>query len=36
MASRSIVELGTPELRDAFAREVADVNRRRLRVIGPI
>jgi len=32
----SIVELDTPELRDAFAREVADVNRRRLRVIGPI
>jgi hypothetical protein len=31
-----IVELDTPELREAFAREVADVNRRRLRVIGPI
>jgi protein kinase-like protein len=35
-ATVSIVELDTPELRDAFAREVADVNRRRLRVIGPI
>jgi hypothetical protein len=32
----SIVELDTPELRAAFAREVADVNRRRLRVIGPL
>ncbi|TMQ20539.1 MAG: serine/threonine protein kinase [Deltaproteobacteria bacterium] len=31
-----IVDLDTPELRDAFASEVADVNRRRLRVIGPI
>jgi Protein kinase domain len=31
-----IVELDTPEQRGAFAREVADVNRRRLRVIGPI
>jgi len=31
-----IVELDTPELRDAFAAEVADVNRRRLRVMGPI
>ena len=32
----SLVELDTPELREGFAREVADVNRRRLRVIGPI
>src|ERR1043166_609078 len=32
----SLVEIDTPALRDAFAREVADVNRRRLRVIGPI
>ena len=32
----SLVELDTPELRDAFAGVVADVNRRRLRVIGPI
>src|SRR5215510_4795975 len=32
----AIVELNTPELRAAFAREVADVNRRRLRVIGPL
>ena len=31
-----MVELDTPELRAAFAREVGDVNRRRLRVIGPI
>ncbi len=36
MPAASLVELDTPELRDAFAREVADVNRRRLRVIGPI
>jgi serine/threonine-protein kinase len=34
--SAPLVELDTPELREAFAREVADVNRRRLRVIGPI
>jgi hypothetical protein len=32
----SLVELDTPELREGFAREVADVNLRRLRVIGPI
>ena len=32
----AIVELDTPALRDAFARDVADLNRRRLRVIGPI
>jgi len=32
----SLVELDTPALREGFAREVADVNRRRLRVIGPI
>ena len=31
-----LVELCTPDLRDAVAREVADVNRRRLRVLGPI
>ena len=30
------VELDTLALRDAFATEIADVNRRRLRVIGPI
>src|SRR5437870_13380956 len=35
-STASLVELDTPELRDAFADEVADVNRRRLRVIGPI
>src|ERR1041385_4207977 len=32
----SLVEMDTPAQREAFAREVADVNRRRLRVIGPI
>ena len=31
-----LVELDTTALREAFATEVADVNRRRLRVIGPI
>jgi serine/threonine-protein kinase len=31
-----MVEIDAPELRDAFAREVGDVNRRRLRVIGPV
>ena len=36
LPTASIVELDTPELRAAFAREVADVNRRRLRVIGPL
>jgi serine/threonine-protein kinase len=35
-STASLVELDTPELRDAFADEVADVNRRRLRVIGPL
>lgn len=35
-AEDRIEKLDTPELRDAFASEVADVNRRRLRVIGPI
>lgn len=30
------VVLDTPELCDLFAREVADVNRRRLRVLGPL
>jgi hypothetical protein len=36
LPTASIVELDTPELRAAFAREVADVNRRRLRVLGPL
>jgi serine/threonine-protein kinase len=36
LPTASIIELDTPVLREAFAREVADVNRRRLRVIGPI
>jgi hypothetical protein len=36
LPTASIVELDTPELRAAFGREVADVNRRRLRVIGPL
>jgi serine/threonine-protein kinase len=31
-----IAELDTPELRAGFDREIADANRRRLRVIGPI
>jgi serine/threonine-protein kinase len=35
-ATAALDELDTSELRDAFAREVADTNRRRLRVIGPI
>jgi len=35
-AASGLVELTTPELRDGFAREVADINRRRLRLIGPI
>jgi hypothetical protein len=35
-ASATLDELDTPELRDSFAREVAAINRRRLRLIGPI
>ena len=31
-----IVELDTPELREAFERDVSEVNLRRMRVIGPI
>jgi hypothetical protein len=36
LPTATIVALDTPELREAFAREIADVNRRRLRVIGPL
>src|ERR1041384_3904531 len=36
MASVSLVPLDTPALRGAFSREVAELNRQRLRVIGPI
>ena len=36
LPTASIVELDTPALRDAFAREIADVNCRRLRVLGPL